>query len=304
MSYALLCPGQGGQHAGMAKHLEGLPAAESVFSAAATALGADVRRCLGGDIFENAVAQPLIAIAQLATWSAVRDELPVPLGVAGYSLGELAAYGVADALDAACLARLARARAGLMDEAARAQPGSMVALRGISRREVEALCRRFGAEISIVIAEDAFVLGASEADTAGIEAEAVAGGLQVTCLRVGVASHTSRLASAVEPLRSVLSSAALRAPRFPVVAGIDGSWVRGPERAIATLAAQVARTVEWTQCMDALHERGCRLCLELGPGAALSKLMRDRYPDVEARSVEEFGSLAGATRWLERQLQR
>jgi [acyl-carrier-protein] S-malonyltransferase len=191
-----------------------------------------------------------------------------------------------------------------MDEAARAQPGGMVALRGISRQDAESLCGRFGAEIAIVIAEDAFVLGASESGAASIEAQATSAGLQVTCLRVGVASHTSRLASAVEPLRAALSGSALRPPRFPVVAGIDGSLVRSRERAIATLAPQVARTVEWTQCMDALYERGCRLCLELGPGAALSKLMRDRYPDVEARSIEEFGSLSAVTRWLERQLER
>src|SRR5262249_41261057 len=105
------------------------------------------------------------------------------------------------------------------------------------------------------------------------------------------------------PFREALFNSALRAPRFPVVAGIDGSWVRSRERAIAALAPQVAQTVEWTQCLDALHERGGRLCLELGPGTALSKLMRDRYPDVEARSVEEFGSLAAAAGWLERHLQ-
>jgi [acyl-carrier-protein] S-malonyltransferase len=38
------------------------------------------------------------------------------------------------------------------------------------------------------------------------------------------------------------------------------------ERAVAALSEQIARTIEWSRCIDALYERGCRVFLELGPG--------------------------------------
>ena len=79
-------------------------------------------------------------------------------------------------------------------------------------------------------------------------------------------------------------------------------WWSTGHRAIATLSNQVAHTIEWARCMDALHERGCRVFLELGPGAALSRMLRERFADVDARSLDDFRSLAGCVRWLESRL--
>ena len=80
--------------------------------AAASAVGADaLRRCaavLGWDpvararsagegAFANAVAQPLVCAAEVATWETLRAALPSPRAVLGYSLGELSAYACAGA---------------------------------------------------------------------------------------------------------------------------------------------------------------------------------------------------------------
>ena len=62
-----------------------------------------------GALFSNPMAQPLIVAATMATWEALRQHVPTPALVAGYSIGEVAAYGVAGALapvDAVALAAL------------------------------------------------------------------------------------------------------------------------------------------------------------------------------------------------------
>lgn len=303
MTLAILCPGQGAQHPAMLDLIAGNPAAEAVLHAGEQALGADVREWLAQPdrLHVNAVAQPLICLAELATWAALRDRVPLPRAFAGYSVGELASYGCAGALDAAELARLARTRAALMDAAGGARPGGLIALRGLPRANVEAMLAGGSAWIAIANGNDAFVVGAEAAKLDEIKREATMRGARITCLNVGVASHTPLLAMAVAPFRAALEHSTLRAPAVPVVAGVDASWVKTRAQAVAALAAQIAAPIEWARGLDALYERGCRVFLELGPGAALSAIARERLPsDVDARSVSDFRSLAGVASWLHR----
>jgi len=306
MSLAVLCPGQGAQHPGMLKIAGDDPAAAEVLAAAVSALGADPRSWLDDPaaLFENVHAQPLICVSQLAWWAALREQLPKPVAFAGYSVGELGAYGVADALDAATLARLARDRARLMNAASGAEPGGVVALRGISRDTAALMCADKRAFVAIVIDEDACVVGGTERALAAVTEAAGQAGAQVTCLRVGIASHTPLLAVAATEFRAILEAAPLRAPVRPVACGIDGSWVTTRERAVAALSEQIARTIEWSRCMDALYERGCRVFLELGPGSALSRMLRNRLGQVEARSVDEFRDPGAVGAWVLRSCDR
>jgi len=299
MTLAVLCPGQGAQHPAMLDlalaHADG----RRVLEATAAALSEDPRAWLADDatMFANANAQPLICAGQLAQWAVLRRALPTPRAFAGYSVGELACYGLADAVEAGTLAQLARQRAVAMNAVATRRPGGLVALRGLARAAVAALCAGLEAEVAIAIADDAFVVGGTEAALAAILTRAAGRGAQATCLRVGVASHTPLLASAVAPFRATLQRSPLRAPSVPIVAGVDAEPVTTRERAIATLAAQVAQTVEWAQCLDALYERGCRVYLELGPGHALSRMVSARFDDADARAVDDFSSVDAVAAW-------
>ena len=302
MTLAILCPGQGAQHPAMLDLIAGNPDAEDVLTQGAQALGTHVRTWLAQSecLDTNAVAQPLLCLTELATWAALRDRVAMPLAFAGYSIGELASYACAGALDAAELARLAQTRAALMDAASAGSSG-LIALRGLPRVEVTALCGGHRAWIAIANGDDAFVVGGDAAALEALSKQARARGAHITCLKVGVAAHTPLLLSAVHPFRSALERSTLRAPEVPVVAGIDASWVTSRAKAIATLAAQLAAPIEWARCLETLYERGARVFLELGPGTALARMVRDQLPsDVVARSVSEFRSLDGVASWLRR----
>jgi [acyl-carrier-protein] S-malonyltransferase len=187
-----------------------------------------------------------------------------------------------------------------MDAAAATQPGGLVALRGLSRRKVAALCEDLAAHIAIAVAEDAYVVGGTTEALVAVGQRAEARSARVTCLKVGVASHTPLLAAAVAPFRAALQESHLASPRIPVIAGIDAVAVITRAQAIATLAASVAQTIEWGQCLDTLYELGCRVMLELGPGRALSRMVRERFDDVEARAVEEFSGPGAVAQWVAR----
>lgn len=304
MSLGILCPGQGDQHRGMLDLVKGEAAAGPVMAEASRLLGVDPWALLSdpaADLHRNAVAQPLICAAQAAVWAVLRRDLPPVRAIAGYSLGELSAYGCAGALDPADLLDLAAARAEAMDRAGQ-EPGGLLAVRGLDRAQVEALCRAHGLEVAIVNDADRLVVGGRRERLATFSAAAEALNAGVTPLAVAVASHTALMEPAAARFAGLLAESRLADPLVPVLAGIDGAPVRDRVRAIATLSRQIATTVEWAACLDGLVERGCTVLLELGPGNALSRMARDRHPSLVARSVADFRTLGGVAAWVGRQL--
>ncbi|HYG90737.1 MAG TPA: malonate decarboxylase subunit epsilon [Azospirillum sp.] len=304
MALGILCPGQGSQNPGMLDVLKGEPAAQDILDAAGSVLGSDPRQLVAGppqNLHRNVIAQPLLCAVQVATWVALRGDLPRPRVFAGYSVGELAAYGCADALEVDKLLEAARLRAASMERAC-AESSGLLAVRGLIRPRIETLCRSHGVEVAIVNDHDRVVVGGLCEALDAFEHAVTTLGASVTRLPVGIASHTSLMAPAVEEFARTLAASDLRDPTIPILAGIDGHPVHTRERAMSTLSRQIAQTVDWASCIDGLSEMGCTLLLELGPCNGLSRMVRDRRPDLPVRSVSEFRSLTGVLAWVGRHI--
>jgi [acyl-carrier-protein] S-malonyltransferase len=227
MSLAILCSGQGAQHPAMLDMIADHPAAAEVIKTGEEALGLHLRDSLAqrDEMFRNAIAQPLICLAQLALWTALRPDTQEPGAFCGYSVGELGAYACAGAFDAGELARIAAARAALMDKAAATAHGGMLALQGLRRDEVDRLCKDHRAWVAIAIGEEEFVIGGEDAALEKLSPALAEKGARLTRLKVGVASHTPLLSAAVQPFRELLAASSMTSPATPVVAGIDAAWV-------------------------------------------------------------------------------
>jgi [acyl-carrier-protein] S-malonyltransferase len=104
--------------------------------------------------------------------------------------------------------------------------------------------------------------------------------------------------AAVPVLAQALASARWHAPRVAWVAGIAGAVVREPAQVQHALAEQVATTIRWDACMDAVAERRPDAVLEVGPGTTLSRLWRERHPAIPVRSCDEFSAAAQVLAWV------
>jgi [acyl-carrier-protein] S-malonyltransferase len=292
----LLCPGQGGQHAGMFDLARTDGEAAAFLDHCALVLDP-------ATMFENQMAQPLVVAATLAMWVALGSRIPAPALVAGYSAGELAGYAVAGAIAPLACVELTRQRAALMDTAARAHPGqALAALSALPVERARQAAREAGFEISIVTGEDSCILGGPAANLEALNAAVTGLGARLQRVPVTVASHTSLLAGAVEPFRRVLEAAHFAAPNSPVLAGIDATRVQERAAAIDTLSRQLAEPILWSACMDVAAEAGITVALELGPGAALSRMLQARHPHIACRSAADFRSIDGSLGWLGQQL--
>lgn len=291
----LLCPGQGGQHPGMFALARGDDKARALLDRMA------LPEPPASGLFANRVAQPSIVAATIAMWEAVRPYAPAPALVAGYSVGELSAYAVAGALGAEDTVRLAEVRAGLMDNAAASGPEQcLVAASGLPLAQLRALVLAQGYQVAIVTGGDSCIMGGFASALPGLERALAASGARSQRLPVAIASHTALMRPAVAGFAAALRQASFGPQACPVLAGINASRVAGKDEAVATLSRQLAEPILWSECMDSAAEAGIGVALELGPGAALSRMLQARHPHIDCRSVDDFRSIRGIAAWLER----
>jgi [acyl-carrier-protein] S-malonyltransferase len=298
MSLCWLCPGQGSQTPDMLARLAADPplagaleALRDALAAETLALAEDPARC-----FENRHAQPLIVLYGCTVASALREAGIAPDIVAGYSVGELTAHSVAGALTPREALKIASARARAMDSAA--PPGyGMLAVRGAAVGEL------VGAdEVEVAITNDAdhAILAGSEAALHALGESLAARGAHVVPLAVSVPAHSHWLAEAVEPFAQALRAAHWSAHTASVPRGLDGRPVAARAGAIESLSRALAEPLNWARTLDVARELGATTFFELGPGDSLTRMVRERFPELPARALHEFASFDGAAKWLAR----
>jgi len=156
---------------------------------------------------------------------------------------------------------------------------------------------------AIETAGDSLVTGGPAARRdAMLQAVNDAGG-RATLLPVEVASHTPLMDAAPAPFATLLGAEGLRDPDPPVLSGISAQPVGTAAQAVEHLSRQLAETIRWKSCMDALAEAGITVALELGPGAALARMLQGSHPQIACRSVADFRSPAGVRAWLAKHIE-
>lgn len=296
MSYAVLFSGQGAQHPAMLPWLGTDPLIERM--QAMLGIG-DWRRALEDPAWavRNRNAQLLLTGVGLAAWRALAARLPAPAAIAGYSVGELAAFAAAGVFSAETALDLASVRAEAMDRCAAASPGGLLAVSGIDEGELLRLCEGTGLAVAIRLDRDSLVLGGPSADLATVAREATAMGARCTPLAVSVASHTPSMQSAADAFLVALEGLGLAAPSIALIGNATGDRLLDVRSARAALARQLATTVRWSDCLDTVHARRVNCVLEVGPGRALAANWNRIHPEVPARSVEDFRTIDAVTAW-------
>ena len=291
---ALCFPGQGSQAAGMAAGLDLTPLGERLLAVAAAA-GVDLEIALRGDeesLRPTEIAQPALIFTELVLAAALPAELRV-VAVAGHSVGELAAWTAAGALQPEAALRLAVERGRLM---AGMREGTMAAVLGLDPAIVERLCAE--TEGTVVVANlnapgQVVVSGGLDAVAAFSVRAREQGARRIVPLRVSGAFHSPLMATAAADFARVLETAELRDPAPPVVANVDAAPVTTGAGLRERLGRQMVSAVRWTESVERLVELGAEVLVEVGPGEVLTGLARRIAPGVRAVSVGSLAAAAG-----------
>lgn len=300
--YAILCPGQGSQSFDMFELVAADPRGREVLEQASDTLSYDLlAKTRNGDgLFDNAFAQPAMVALARATWALLEPQVPTPALFAGYSVGEVSAWGCAGAWNVRRSIAVAIARARFMD--AHSPPGyGMLAARGLPLEQLLA----HGADLHLAIVNDIdhAVLAGTNAALVAAESELASHGAWTRRLEVHVPSHTPVLQPAALEFGAFLAATPIEPVSAPVLRGIDGRRMLQVSDAPQALQRAVCEPVRWSDCMREIVESGVRVVLDLGPGRTLANLCSQAHPQLTARSVADFRSTGGVVDWLHRQLQ-
>lgn len=294
----LLCvfPGQGSQFVGMGQDLYAATAeVRALYEEANEALGYDLRRlCFEGPeetLRLTQHTQPAILVHSVAAWTLLAKRGVQPLLLAGHSLGEYAALVVAGVLAFADAVRVVHQRGLFMQEAVPPGEGSMAAMIGISRQDVEALCAEFAGggvlQPANYNAPDQIVVAGERARVqAMVEVATMRRMGRAVMLNVSAPFHCSMLQPAAERLAAVLAQVACGRFAIPVISNVTAAVHASAQEVPALLVAQVTAPVRWEESMQYAVAQGCEAVLEVGPGKVLASLMRRIARQVRIMSLE------------------
>jgi [acyl-carrier-protein] S-malonyltransferase len=230
--------------------------------------------------------QPAIFASSLAGWERRQADPDV---LAGHSLGELTALVAAGALPVAEGVRLVAARGRLMDEAALAGGGGMLAVKGAAA-DVHPVLDATGISLANDNAPRQVVLSGSEAQLAAAEALLAESGLRSMRLPVSGAFHSPLMEPAIARFRAAVASVRFSAPRIPVISCITAAPVELPG---PVLVAALTSPVRWVETLRALHAQGVERFVETGPGNVLTGLVRRTLPAADAVGLAELEAVGG-----------
>lgn len=302
----ILCPGQGAQTVGMGRAWsERSDAARAVFDEAdrvlESTLGARLSDiCFNGPadrLNRTDISQPAIYACSVASWRGLRDrDGDVELAAtAGLSLGEYTALHLAGVFDFDTGLELVAERGRLMQEAAEASDGSMLAIIGADESQAEEICRQAAGEDVLVCANfnapgQIVLSGHAAACERAVNAAAEAG-VRATPLTVAGAFHSPLMQPAAEAMASIMGPVAFSAPACPVWSNVTGEPHEGnePESIKQRLVEQIVSPVRWSQGCCGLVSTLAGSCdyHELAPGTVLRGLMRRIDRSVKVTSHDE-----------------
>jgi len=313
-SVVLLSPGQGAQIVGMGRTwLEANVAAAQTFAAADEAVdfpdGAILSElCFNGPasvLNRTDVSQPALFATAVASYQGLLENWGGAeiYAAAGLSLGEYTALHLAGAFSFRDGLRLVATRGRLMQEAAEASEGGMVALIGADEEQAQQVCDAARGDDVLVCANfnapGQVVISGSNSACLRAEKAAEDVGVKANALSVAGAFHSPLMAPAAEGMAAALKEIDFQPLNCPVWSNVTGKPHEpdNPELLKQRLVEQLTSPVRWSQgCQDLADTLGSAgespEIHELAPGKVLKGLFRriDRSLEVVSHDQPETPS--------------
>ena len=115
-------------------------------------------------------------------------------------------------------------------------------------------------------------------------------------LRVGGAFHSKLMEPAKAGLIDAVNSLPFKDPVVPIVANCTGEPLTRAEDVKQELISQISSCVQWKQSIDYMIGAGVSRFIELGPGRALSSMIKRIDRSAEAVSVGDMDSILQLSR--------
>lgn len=292
---ALVFPGQGSQHIGMAQEFLEESSTKELFEQADDTLGFGLTELMmEGEATELALThntQPALLLASYAAWAYMAkasglDIRQIAGMVAGHSLGEYSALLAAGVFDFETALKLVRLRGEAMQRAVPVGEGTMAAVIGLTPASMDSIARNAGCWVANDNSEaQAVFTGSVEAVDNASNLAADEGAKRVVRLDVSAPFHCPMMDAAAKEMEEALAKELLNSPKVPVIHNVTVQADEDPKEIAQRLVEQVTGTVRWRETMDLMAKKGIEHTFELGSGKVLTGLLKRGVPGVNAQAL-------------------
>ncbi len=311
----LLCSGQGAQKPHMGEDLIEVAEVAHVFECAQDVLKLDlvdlVRNGEAEAINNTFNAQALTMALSVGIGSAFKARGGKIDAVIGFSLGEISALVLTEALSLKDAFSLLNVRARAMDEACSKRAGGMLALLGVDEQAAQDICDKtlaLGSEQGVTVKsvdgvcqEEVLVLAnfncpgqiVLSGDVSAIErAQNICKEEKIRCSRLSTAGafHSPLMQSASDAVRDFCTTLSFNEPTVPLICNTDAKPFVAAE-ATDRLARQIVSSVRYEQGVNYLIEAGNTEFVEVGFGGVLFNMMKRIDKTAERKKISTLQEL-------------
>jgi len=298
---AVVFPGQGSQKPGMGKALhDARTEARHTFETVSEATGVDTAKlCFETDeetLRQTQNAQLALYTCSMAAWACLDAHIRGIVTIdayAGHSVGEYAALAASRTVTVEEGARLVKTRGEIMARAGDEWPGTMAAVLGLERDDLEAVCKSTPG--NVVIANDncpgqLVISGDVDSVRHAGEAATAKGAKRVLPLNVSGAFHSPLMDHSAVEMRKALDAATF-SEGGRVFANVTAQPVVQTGRWPELLEKQLQSPVRWTETIQNMLNEGIQTYIECGSGDVLSGLIRRIDRETKTLKVNDLDSL-------------
>lgn len=295
---AIVFSGQGAQYPGMGKSLyENFESVKNLYEYAEKKRPGTIEQSFFGtaeELKETKNTQPCLYLVDLGAALALREAGIEADGVAGFSLGEIAALAYAGAYSPEQGFDIVSQRGIFMQDAAEKSDTAMAAVLKADSKTVEAMCadiRSKGEPIYPVNYNSPVQTVAAGTKTAVsmLKESAKSCGAKTVELAVNAAFHSPYMNDAAEKFAEYLENYELSAMKIPVYANYTA--MPYGNNVTDTLKMQINNPVRWCNTIENMIADGYTDFIEAGAGKTLCGLIKKISSDAWIYSVDDRESL-------------
>ena len=296
--FSIVFPGQGSQKIGMVKEFyDKYDLAKRLFKDAETILNVPITKIIfeGPENKLNSTenTQPAIFLASYCIFEIMKNEFGYNIEkfkyFAGHSLGEYSALACLGSISFEDTLRILQKRGKFMQEAVPNGEGAMLAVLGISSKELDKILNENYNKYECFIANDnsklQVVVSGLKKDINLLSDDLNYKKIKNLNLSVSAPFHCKYMKSASKKMTTYINDLKIKELNKPIISNVTAKETRSSKEIKSLLISQIEKKVRWLECVEYMINNGVKNFVEIGPGKVLSGLIKRINKNVKVNTI-------------------